>query len=152
MTIEIISVSNKQDSAVSSLISDYQKRMRDWAVNWRFISPGEGDVLSSKRREATAILKHLESNCIVVLLDETGHELSSPGLAAKLDKWQQQTSKLVFIIGGAYGVDDSIKERADFEWSLSRLVFPHQLVQIILAEQIYRAKTILANHPYHHGS
>jgi 23S rRNA (pseudouridine1915-N3)-methyltransferase len=77
--------------------------------------------------------------------------LDSPGLAKLIQqKANQSAQRIVFLIGGAYGVEQSIKDRANFTWSLSELVFPHMLVRLILAEQIYRACSILANEKYHH--
>jgi 23S rRNA (pseudouridine1915-N3)-methyltransferase len=77
--------------------------------------------------------------------------INSPGLANLIQqKANQSTQKLIFLIGGAYGVNDEIKKRANFTWSLSQLVFPHMLVRLLLAEQIYRACSILANEKYHH--
>ena len=77
--------------------------------------------------------------------------LSSPGLAKLIQqKANQSTHRIVFLIGGAYGVTEEIKAKAQFTWSLSELVFPHMLVRLILAEQIYRACSILSNEKYHH--
>lgn len=88
----------------------------------------------------------------VILLDETGKELSSPELAQFIEKRCMDSGKrVVFVIGGAYGVSQEIKDRADFTWSLSKLVFPHEIVRIVLAEQIYRACTIMRNEKYHHA-
>lgn len=88
----------------------------------------------------------------VVVLDERGKELSSMELAQFIEKRCMDSGKrVVFVIGGAYGVEQTVKDRADFTWSLSRLVFPHELVRIILAEQIYRACTIIKNESYHHA-
>lgn len=87
----------------------------------------------------------------IILLDERGKEMSSPELANFIEKRCMDSGKrIVFIIGGAYGVDENIKKRADFTWSLSKLVFPHELVRIILSEQIYRACTIMKGEKYHH--
>lgn len=88
----------------------------------------------------------------VILLDETGKELSSPELAQFIEKRCMDSGKrVVFIIGGSYGVDQTVKTRADFTWALSKLVFPHEIVRIILSEQIYRACTIMRNEKYHHA-
>ena len=96
-------------------------------------------------------MKALQPTDILILLDETGKMLSSPGLAKLIQqKANQSAQKIVFLIGGAYGVDEEIKKRAQFTWSLSELVFPHMLVRLILAEQVYRACSILANEKYHH--
>jgi 23S rRNA (pseudouridine1915-N3)-methyltransferase len=84
-------------------------------------------------------------------LDEKGKELSSPELAKFLQQRANEGNKnVVFLVGGAFGVDARIMKRANFTWSLSKLVFPHQLVRLILAEQLYRAATILRNEKYHH--
>lgn len=88
----------------------------------------------------------------VILLDETGKELSSTDLSQFIEKRCMDSGKrVVFIIGGAYGVSQEIKDRADFTWSLSKLVFPHEIVRIILAEQVYRACTIIRGEKYHHA-
>lgn len=88
----------------------------------------------------------------VILLDETGKELSSPELAQFIEKRCMDSGKrVVFIIGGAYGVTQEIKDRADFTWALSKLVFPHEIVRIILSEQVYRACTIIRGEKYHHA-
>ena len=86
-----------------------------------------------------------------MLLDEKGKSLSSEGLATFLQtRANESTKKIVFLIGGAFGVDEKVKKRAQFVWSLSSLVFPHHLVRLILAEQLYRAATIIRNEKYHH--
>jgi 23S rRNA (pseudouridine1915-N3)-methyltransferase len=86
-----------------------------------------------------------------VLLDEKGKQMSSTQLATFIEQRANSSIRqLVFLIGGAFGVDDLLKSRANFTWSLSPLVFPHQLVRLILAEQIYRACTIIRNEKYHH--
>jgi 23S rRNA (pseudouridine1915-N3)-methyltransferase len=86
-----------------------------------------------------------------VVLDEGGVELASSDLAGILDELDMQAAKrIVFIIGGAYGVTDELKRRSDVLWSLSKLTFPHQLVRLLLAEQLYRANTIRRGEPYHH--
>ena len=109
------------------------------------------DANQIKKAEAQSILKVLTTTDILILLDEKGKMLSSPGLAKLIQqKANQSAQRIVFLIGGAYGVDDEIKKRANFTWSLSDLVFPHMLVRLILAEQVYRACSILANEKYHH--
>jgi 23S rRNA (pseudouridine1915-N3)-methyltransferase len=109
------------------------------------------DPVQIKKAEAESIIKALSKTDILILLDEKGTMLDSPGLAKLIQqKANQSAQRIVFLIGGAYGVDQSIKERANFTWSLSELVFPHMLVRLILAEQIYRACSILANEKYHH--
>lgn len=98
------------------------------------------------------IMEWVKPDDYLVLLDERGKQFSSASLAVFLQtKANESTKKLIFLIGGAYGVDEVIAKRANHKWSLSQLVFPHQLVRLILAEQIYRACTILRNEKYHHA-
>ena len=87
----------------------------------------------------------------MVALEERGKQLSSEGLAEFIQaRANESTKKIIFLIGGAYGIDEQVLKRANFKWSLSQLVFPHQLVRLILSEQVYRACTILKNEKYHH--
>lgn len=93
----------------------------------------------------------LKEDDYLILLDEKGKMISSEELAALLNKMKDTGTKTaIILIGGAFGVSDAILKRANFVWSLSKLVFPHQIVRLILAEQVYRAYTILNNGKYHH--
>ena len=104
-----------------------------------------------KKKEGEMILGWLDKNDYLVALDERGKQLDSAGLAAFLQaRANESTKSLVFLIGGAYGIDEVVLKRANYKWSLSGLTFPHQLVRLILAEQLYRACTILKNEKYHH--
>ena len=86
------------------------------------------------------------------MLDENGKQLNSEGLAAFIQLRANESIKnIVLLIGGAYGVSDEVKSRANYQWSLSKLVFPHQLVRLLLAEQVYRACSINRNEKYHHS-
>jgi 23S rRNA (pseudouridine1915-N3)-methyltransferase len=110
---------------------------------------GETDL---KKKEGETVYGLLQKDDYLVLLDETGKMLSSEGLANFIQQRANESTKtIVFLIGGAYGVSDEIKRRANFQWSLSKLVFPHQLVRLILAEQVYRACSINRNEKYHHS-
>lgn len=100
--------------------------------------------------EAEAILKRVTPTDILVLLDERGKTPSTLEFARMLESWSTAPGACVFVIGGAYGVAETIKRRATFTVALSRLTFPHQLVRVILLEQLYRALTVLAGHGYHH--
>lgn len=104
-----------------------------------------------KEKEGEVILKLLSPGDIMVLLDERGMEIGSRGFADFLNKMMLSgCRKLFFVIGGAYGFSDSVYKRADHKLSLSRMTFPHQLVRLVFAEQLYRAFSILNNEPYHH--
>lgn len=104
-----------------------------------------------KKKEAEMLLQSFSKDDYVVLLDERGKQISSEGLAQFIAARANESVKnIVFIIGGAYGVSQEVMQRANYKWSLSSLVFPHQLVRLILAEQVYRACTIIRNEKYHH--
>jgi 23S rRNA (pseudouridine1915-N3)-methyltransferase len=101
------------------------------------------------REEGRRILAALDAGEFVAALDERGTQLSTRELAAWLQKRKNDGRNVVFVIGGADGLAPEVKQRADFTWSLSRLTLPHALVRVVLAEQLYRATSLLANHPYH---
>ncbi len=104
-----------------------------------------------KKREAETILNFLKADDYLVALDERGKELNSEGLAKFIQlRGNESTRNIVFLIGGAFGLDEKLLKAAKLTWSLSPLTFPHQLVRLILAEQVYRACTILQNEKYHH--
>ncbi len=104
-----------------------------------------------KAKEAELILKKLNPLDHVILLDENGMQLSSPQFASYLDKKAlSSTSNLVFIVGGPYGFDDTIYQRANDKLSLSTMTFSHQMVRLFFVEQLYRAFTIIKGEPYHH--
>jgi len=104
------------------------------------------------KAEEELILKRLQPHHHLILLDERGKLLSSPEWASEFQGFMNRSTKtLVILIGGAFGVSDGIRARAQQCWSLSKLVFPHQLVRLIVAEQVYRAFSILHNSAYHHA-
>jgi Uncharacterized conserved protein len=108
-------------------------------------------VADQKDAESELLLKSLDPVDYVVLLDERGKMLSSPELAAVIEQRAINGAKKIhFVIGGAFGVNDAVRKRADLVWQLSKLVFPHQLVRLMLAEQVYRASTIIRGEKYHH--
>ncbi len=152
MKITILSVGKKNDPLSAAAIEEYEKRLKQsFAIQWIFVpySGFSGD--EAQRDESVKIRVHLKSNETVWLLDETGVQLTSPELSEKIETLKNGSTKDLFIIiGGAYGVDKTIKDRADFTWSLSKLVFPHLLVRLILVEQLYRAHEIARGSGYHH--
>ncbi len=153
MKLSIFSVGKTHDSYIKEGVELFTKRISHYyPIDWQLITPSKlTDAIQIKKAEATGILKALTTTDVLILLDEKGKMLSSPGLANLMQqKANQSAQRIVFLIGGAYGVDDEIKKRANFTWSLSELVFPHMLVRLILAEQVYRACSILANEKYHH--
>jgi 23S rRNA (pseudouridine1915-N3)-methyltransferase len=156
MKIACWSVGKVHDSYVKEGIEEFTKRLnRYFKTEWVLLPvPKQAAMLSEmdlRKKESKMILEWLGKDDFLILLDEKGVQLNSPELANLLQQRANESHKqLVFLIGGAYGVDEAIRKRANFTWSLSPLVFPHQLVRLILAEQLYRAATILKNEKYHH--
>jgi len=99
--------------------------------------------------EGERLLRHVGPGVLAVALDERGRQLSSTELAAEVNGWLQRQREVAILIGGPDGLSDACRSRADRLWSLSRLTFPHGVVRVLLAEQLYRAWTILQGHPYH---
>ena len=100
--------------------------------------------------EAQKILKLVPERAYMFLLDLHGQQLSSEALAAQIDGLTNNYSQFVFVIGGAFGVGESLRKRADYRWSFSQLTFTHQMIKVMLVEQIYRAFKIMRNEKYHH--
>jgi 23S rRNA (pseudouridine1915-N3)-methyltransferase len=156
MKIWLWSVGKAHDSYVKEGIEDFTRRIsKYYPVEWRVFSPARQTVNSSgvdiKKQEGQTILAQLQKDDYLVLLDENGMQITSPQLATLIERQANNSVKqLIFLIGGAFGVDDLVKARANYTWSLSPLVFPHQLVRLMLAEQLYRACSIIRNEKYHH--
>ncbi len=153
MKISIWSVGKNHEAYIKIGVAEFTKRINHYyPIDWLIIAPSKATQPAAiKKEEAQNIMKPMASTDVLILLDETGKMLNSPGLAQLIQqKANQSTQKIIFLIGGAYGVSDDIKKRANHTWSLSQLVFPHMLVRLILSEQIYRACSILANEKYHH--
>ena len=149
--ITIITVGKKHDPLLADATTDYEKRLHaPFQVRWVFLPHSASDGLAARRSESQAILAMLKPTEYVMLLDERGKLLDSLAFSAKLTALSVGSRPVVIIIGGAYGVDETLTKRADFVWSLSPLVFPHRLVRLILTEQIYRAQAIDGGLKYHH--
>jgi 23S rRNA (pseudouridine1915-N3)-methyltransferase len=151
MPLRVVAIGKKHEAWVSEGIERYQKRLRKpFILEWVYLPHSSREGLSARQDESERILQRLKESDFVVLLDEKGKIINSPALASLLELPLNSSRSVVIIIGGAYGVDQSVHDRADFVWSLSLLVFPHQLVRLLLAEQLYRAQEIAAGNPYHH--
>lgn len=149
--IKLIAIGKKHDSWVAEGVERYESRLKKpYSAEWILLPHSALQDAAARQEESERILSRLSAQDFVVLLDERGDELTSPQLAQLFDNTFTAGRQVVLIIGGAYGVDDRVHQRADVVWSLSPLVFPHQLVRLILAEQLYRAQQISAGHPYHH--
>lgn len=151
MAIRIIAVGKKHESWVSDGIDRYQKRLKKpFDCEWLLLPHSSRDGDSARIEESARIAARLNSDDFVMLLDERGKLFDSPTLSTKLLDPLERSKNVVIIIGGAYGVDATIHDRSNIVWSLSPLVFPHQLVRLILAEALYRSQEIAADNPYHH--
>lgn len=156
MKIQIWSFGKSHEPYVRTGVEVFTKRMANYySIQWSIIpAPKNAARLSEsdlKKKEGEIILESLKKEDWLVVLDEKGRQFSSGGLAEFIQsRANERTKNLIFLIGGAFGLDGSVLQRANYKWSLSELTFPHQLARLILIEQVYRACTILRNEKYHH--
>ncbi|HNX43002.1 MAG TPA: 23S rRNA (pseudouridine(1915)-N(3))-methyltransferase RlmH [Bacteroidales bacterium] len=157
MNVTILMIGKTNDCYLKEGISLFTGRLKHYlTVDWVEIPDlRERKNLTPqqiKSKEAEILIKKLPEKCTIVLLDENGTGYTSVGFADFIQKQVNTGIKdLVFIIGGAFGVSDEIKKKADFALSLSRMTFTHQMIRLLFAEQLYRAMTIIRNEPYHNG-
>jgi 23S rRNA (pseudouridine1915-N3)-methyltransferase len=142
--MRVIAVGRARDGPEAELFARYSVRIRP-ALALTEIPDGRG----SKRREGEALLAALPAHAFTIALDLGGVMLDSEAFAARLESWLTLSRPLCFLIGGAEGLDQPVIARADFALSLGRLTWPHLLARAMLAEQIWRARSIVAGHPYH---
>lgn len=154
--MKIIAVGHKMPKWINEGFADYQKRLtKPWNLDLieipskAYLDDYPADKI--KAMEAVRIQEKLSPTDFCIALDIRGKSLTTEKLAENLLLWQGLNKPIVFMIGGREGLDESLLKRADFSWSLSSLTFPHQLVKVILAEQLYRAVSIMNGHPYHRG-
>jgi len=149
--ITIVAVGKKHEDWVTTGIDRYQQRLRQpFDIRWELLPHSIHSADLARREESERVLKRIGDDAYVILLDETGKRLSSPALSELLERTVTNGRHIIIVIGGAYGVDASVHERADTVLSLSDMVFPHQLVRLILVEQLYRAQSIATGGKYHH--
>ncbi|MBX6379982.1 MAG: 23S rRNA (pseudouridine(1915)-N(3))-methyltransferase RlmH [Thermoflavifilum aggregans] len=156
MRIVIWAIAKKTDPKLEKAISEYAERLNHFIpLHTELIPPAQPttDFQAARRIEADRVLQRLREKDYLVLLDEHGKAFSTTEWAAWMAERQMENiSRLIFVIGGAYGMDEQLKQKARLMISLSRLTFPHQLARLILTEQLYRVFTILHHQPYHHES
>lgn len=156
MKIHLWAIGKNHEPYVKAGVEEFTGRIdKYFKVEWNIIPvPKNAGMMSEmdlKKKEGEIILDWLQKDDYLVALDERGKQMSSVKLAQFLQsRANESTRRIVFLIGGAFGLDDAVLKRANSKWSLSELTFPHQLVRLILAEQVYRACTILRNEKYHH--
>ncbi|GAA4901323.1 23S rRNA (pseudouridine(1915)-N(3))-methyltransferase RlmH [Flaviramulus aquimarinus] len=156
MTIKLIAIGKTDNKQLTSLIDDYTKRLGYYIKFHLDIIP---DIKNSKnlsevqqnKKEGELILKKLNTNAILILLDENGKQMDSVGFSSYLQKYMNSGIKeLVFVIGGPYGFSEDMYKKANGKLSLSKMTFSHQMIRLFFIEQLYRGFTILKNEPYHH--
>lgn len=142
--IRIIAGGKKNSGAELEIISEYAKRLRKpYEIVWEFY---EEEKLEKKLAE----WPFEKARELVICCDERGENISSDEYSKKLERAFSENKEVMILIGGAYGFSDLVREKADFVWSFSKLVFPHKLARIIVAEQTYRAQEIAHGGKYHH--
>lgn len=154
MHVRIVAVGDRQPAWVDSAFADYANRL---PPQWRFrfdavatVRRGKGIAASAaKNEEGTKLLAKLKPADFVVALDEKGKQSSSRDLAGKIDGWQTIGADIAFVLGGPDGLSQPVLDRANYQWCLSSLTFPHGLARVMVAEQLYRACSLLSGHPYH---
>ena len=154
MQIHLIAVGNRMPAWVSQGYQEFARRMpSECRLNLIEIPPAKrtkaADIKRLIRQEGERMLEALPKNALAVALDVTGRQWHTEELAQQLDSWMLEGRDIALLVGGPEGLAPDCQERANHKWSLSALTFPHPLVRIIVAEQLYRATTILKHHPYH---
>ncbi len=153
MRLLLISIGQKMPGWVADAFQEYAQRLPNNLLQLVELPLGTrskgGDAHKAMAEEGARMLKAIPPRARVIALDPRGRALSTEDLAQELGGWMQGGDDVALLIGGPDGLAPECLARADQRWSLSRLTFPHMLVRVILAEQLYRAWTILQNHPYH---
>ncbi|MDH3639844.1 MAG: 23S rRNA (pseudouridine(1915)-N(3))-methyltransferase RlmH [Gammaproteobacteria bacterium] len=156
MRIHVVAVGTRMPNWVNQAVAEYAKRLSShYPLSFSEVQARtrSNKVPAAERMamEGRAILKALPKNCRVVALERTGRALDTPKLAERLDVWAAAGQDVALMIGGADGLSAACRARAEEIWSLSPLTLAHPVVRVVLAEQLYRAFSILSNHPYHRG-
>jgi 23S rRNA (pseudouridine1915-N3)-methyltransferase len=146
--MRVIAIGRARDTPEAALFARYAARIRP-RLELTEIAEGRGAPIELKRREGEALLAALPSAALAVALDRTGAAADSAGLSALLERWLGMGRQVCFLIGGAEGLDAPVLQRADHVLSFGSMTWPHMLARVMLAEQLYRARSIASGHPYH---
>ena len=154
MKVELLAAGTRPPDWISECFLEFQKRLpreselilRQWPTAKR---RKQDSVARLQKEEEDNLLKHGQPSAFVVALDLRGKMWSPEALALKMKDWYQRQKLVQIVIGGPYGLSSNCLDRADLIWSLSELTFPHYLVRVLVAEQLYRGWSYLNNHPYH---
>ncbi len=151
--IKIIAIGKIKEKSMTQLIDEYAKRMNPISKVQMIELPNsnkpDNEISVIIDDESQRILSKIDANDFVILLDLKGKDFSSREMSSKMIDALDKGKNVTFVIGGSHGVSDGMRLRADFLWRISNLTFPHQLVRVMLYEQIYRMFMISRNHPYH---
>ena len=157
MKLQFWSIGKNHDAYIKGGVDEFTSRISNYyPVKWNILNASKNAAslteLALKQKEAELVLGMLHKDDYLVVLDSRGKQITSEDLSRFLQQRANESHKqLIFLIGGAYGIEEPVLKRANFVWSLSLLTFPHQLVRLVLSEQIYRACTIQRNEKYHHS-
>lgn len=153
MKIKLLCVGDKMPAWVDTAYKDYASRLsKNYKMELKQIAllkRSKHQISQLIEKETQLLHKNIAQQDYVVALEVTGKEYDTPTLSKRLEHWQGLGQNLVFVIGGPEGLHPSILQRANEKWSLSKLTLPHPMVRVIMMEQLYRAWSILNNHPYH---
>lgn len=150
MRLTVVAVGRLRGGSIRSLVEEFSGRIV-WPLSLREVEEKRPlPVETLKREEGLRLLAAVPQGAVLVAMDERGTSLSSEGLASRLGGWRDGgRSEVVFVIGGANGLDEAVRKRAELVLTLGAMTWPHLLVRVMLLEQLYRAQQILSGHPYH---
>lgn len=154
MKIHLLAIGSKMPAWVTHAYEDYANRLPRECPLVLHAIPAEkrtknSDLQRIKQKEADKLLAAIPQNCRIIALDVLGKSWTTPQLAKKLESWMMDGRDIALLVGGPEGLTNEVRQKAEQCWSLSALTFPHPLVRVMLAEQLFRAWSITANHPYH---
>lgn len=153
MKLLLIAVGKRPPPWVTQAFDDYARRLPpEHPLDLIELAPArdrQQSASAQRREEGRRLLERIPAGAWVVALDERGRQLDSPGLCRRFESWRAMGRDLVLLLGGAEGLDEAVRDRADELLALSRLTLPHTLARVVLVEQLYRAWTLMSGHPYH---
>jgi 23S rRNA (pseudouridine1915-N3)-methyltransferase len=154
--LHLVTVGKRMPAWITSGFNEFNMRLpAELRLNLIEITPAirgkSGSIKKAMKEENKSISAVIPKGSLIVALDEKGKQFNSIRFSARIGAWLQHGRDVSFIVGGADGLDDDFKKTADEIWSLSSMTLPHALARVVLVEQVYRAWTIMNNHPYHRG-
>lgn len=151
--IRLLTVGKPRDARMAALVTEYLQRLKaGFSVTWDVVPEvpfKRGGEQRTIKEEQERLQGRIALQDLLILLDIQGQMVDSPALAVRLSQWRDMSRPIVVVVGGSLGVGPAVKSRSYWQWSLSPLTLPHGLAQVVAVEQLYRAWTILQEHPYH---